>query len=78
MTVEQAMVMIYRFFGSPSADLSVLDRLACGGQVSPWAREGMAWALANGFLRSTEEVFPQSAISVEDLTYSLSQIVVAT
>lgn len=78
MTVEQAMVMIYRFFGSPSADLSLLDGLAYSGQISPWAREGMAWALANGFLRSTEEVFPQSAISVEDLTYSLSQIVVAT
>ena len=78
MTVEQAMVMIYRFFGSPAADLSKLDSLECGGQISPWAREGMAWTLANGFLRSTEEVFPRSAISMEDLTCSLGQIVAAT
>ena len=78
MTVEQAMVMIYRFFGSPSADLSLLDSLAYSGQISPWAEEAMAWAMANGFLRSTEEVFPQSAISVKDLTYSLGQIVIAT
>ena len=77
MTVEQAMVMIYRFFGSPSADLPILDGLENRGQVSPWAREAMAWALANDFLRSTEKVFPQSAISMENLTYSLSQIVVA-
>ena len=78
MTVEQAMVVIYRFFGSPSADLSILDGLECGGQISPWARKAMAWALANDFLCAAEEVIPQSAISVEDLTYSLSQIVVAT
>ncbi|MBD5134138.1 MAG: S-layer homology domain-containing protein [Clostridiales bacterium] len=57
MTVEQAMAMIYRFFGSPSADLSILDGLENRGQVSPWAREGMAWALANGFLRSVRLYF---------------------
>lgn len=42
MTVEQALVMIYRFFGSPVADQSVLDSYSDGGQISAWARDAAA------------------------------------
>ena len=77
MTMEQALVMIYRFFGSPAADLTVLDGLAGSGQISPWARDAVAWTLANGFLSDPEIISPQAPITVEELTYSLGQIVVA-
>lgn len=43
MTVEQAMVMIYRFFSSPFADQSVLNSYEDGDLVSSWAKDAMAW-----------------------------------
>ena len=39
MSVEQAMVMIYRLFGSPKVtDAGVLDSYKDASQISPWAR----------------------------------------
>ena len=78
MTVEQAMVMIYRFFGSPAADLSVLDKVEGSNRISPWAKNAVAWAIASGIFRPAKTISPQSPITVEELTYSIGQIVVAT
>lgn len=77
MTTEQAMVMIYRFFGSPEADISALNGLTGKDNISDWARDAVAWALANEILRPTKSISPQAPITVEELTYSLSQIVIA-
>ena len=78
MTVEQAMVMVYRFFGSPAADLSVLDKVEGSNRISPWAKNAMAWAIASEIFKPAKMIFPQSPITVEELTYSIGQIVVAT
>lgn len=78
MTVEQAMVMIYRFFGSPAADLSVLDKVEGSNRISPWAKDAMAWAMASEIFKPAKTISPQSPITVEELTYSIGQIVVAT
>ena len=78
MTVEQAMVMIYRFFGSPAADLSVLDKVEGSNRISPWAKNAVAWAIASGIFKPAKTISPQSPITVEELTYSIGQIVVAT
>lgn len=77
MTVEQAMLMIYRFFGSPDADLSILGGVKGGDQVSPWAKDAVAWTMAAEVLRPAGSISPQAQITVEGLTYSISQIVVA-
>lgn len=77
MTVEQAMVMIYRFFGSPAADLSVLDKVEGSNRISPWAKNAVAWAIASGIFKPAKTISPQSPITVEELTYSIGQIVVA-
>ena len=77
MTVEQALVMIYRFFGSPEADLSVLDQLTGAAKISPWAKDAAAWTIANEIYSPGGEISPQSAITVELLTACLSQIAVA-
>lgn len=78
MAVEQAMVMIYRFFGSPAADLPVLDKVEGSNRISPWAKSAMAWAIASEIFKPAKMSFPQSPITVEELTYSIGQIVVAT
>ncbi len=77
MTVEQAMVMIYRFFGSPAADQSVLARYEDGAQVSPWARDAVAWTIASEIFRPDGQISPQAPVTVEALTACLGQIVVA-
>ena len=77
MTVEQAMVMIHRFFGMPAGDLSALARYEDGGQVSAWAREAVAWTITNEVFQPKGAISPQAPITVEDLTLCLGQIVVA-
>lgn len=77
MTVEQALVMIHRFFGRPAADPSVLSRYEGGGQVSAWARDAAAWTLANQVFQPRGAISPQAPITVEELTLCLGQIVVA-
>lgn len=77
MTVEQAMVMIYRFFSSPAADQSVLNRYEDGGQVSAWAKDAVAWTIANEVFQPDSTISPQESITVEELATCLGQIVVA-
>ena len=77
MTVEQAMVMIYRFFSSPAAEQSVLDGYADGGQVSAWARDAVAWTIQAEVFRPDGTLAPQAQITQEALTACLGQIVVA-
>lgn len=77
MTVEQAMVMIYRFFSSPPADQSVLHRYEDGNQVSAWAKDAVAWTIANELFQPDQTISPQAAITVEELATCLGQIAVA-
>ena len=77
MTREQAMVMIYRFFGGPAADRSVLNGYGDGGRVSTWAKDAVAWTVANEIFRPDGAIDPQAAITVEELTACLGQIAVA-
>ena len=76
-TIEQAMVMIYRFFGKPAADLSELDKLEGSGRISPWAKEAVAWTMSCEILKPSKTISPQSPITAEELIYSIGQIVVA-
>ena len=76
MTVEQTMVMIYRFFGSSKADLSVPDHFQDGSQVSFWAKEAVAWAIAGEVFQPKELIAPQALITAEELTACLGQIAV--
>lgn len=76
--VEQAMVMIYRFFGCPDIDdSSVLKKYEDGSQVSSWARDAVAWNIENGLLNVDKKISPQSPITEDALVYAISQIVVA-
>lgn len=75
MTVEQAMVMIYRLFGSPKVtDAGVLDRYQDGEQVSPWARDAVVFAITNKLLEPDGKILPQAPISVRALRYAIGQI----
>lgn len=75
MTVEQAMVMIYRLFGSPKVtDVDILDRYQDGGQVSPWARDAVAFAITNKLLEPGDAIQPQSPITMKALRYAIGQI----
>ena len=77
MTVEQAMVMLYRFSKSPAADQTVLDRYEDGGQVSAWAKNAVSWAITIGAVPPNGSITPQALINVEELAACLDQIVVA-
>ena len=77
MTTEQAMVMIYHFFGSPAADQSVLNRYEDGNQVSAWAKDAVAWTIANQVFQPNGAISPQEPITVEKLAACLGQIAVA-
>lgn len=75
MTVEQAMVMIYRLFGSPKVtDAGILDQYEDGGQVSHWARDSVAFAITNKLLEPDGKILPQAPISVRALRYAIGQI----
>ena len=75
MTVEQAMVMVYRLFGSPKVtDADILDRYQDGGQVSPWARDAVAFAISNKLLELGDAIQPQSPITMKALRYAIGQI----
>ena len=75
MSVEQATVMIYRLFGSPKVtDADILDRYEDGDQISPWARDAVAFAIANKLLVPDGKILPQSPISVKALRYAIGQI----
>ena len=75
MTVEQAMVMIYRLFGSPKVtDADILDRYEDSDQISPWARDAVAFAITNKLLEPGDEILPQESISLKALRYAIGQI----
>ena len=75
MTVEQAMVMVYRLFGSPKVtDTGVLDQYQDGGQVSPWARNSVTFAITNKLLEPDGKIQPQSPITMKALRYAIGQI----
>lgn len=77
MTIEQAMVMIYRVSSSPTANQSVLNRYEDGGQVSAWAKDAVAWTIANEVFQPDSTISPQEPITIEALTACLGQIGVA-
>lgn len=77
MTMEQAMVMIHRFSGSPAADLTVLNNYKDGMQVSAWAKNAVAWAIENKIYCPGEVIAPQTPITLEVLSHCFSQIAVA-
>lgn len=77
MTVEQAMVMLYRFFSSPAADQSVLNGYEDGGQISAWAKDAVSWAITNEVIRPDGTISLQKPITAEELAVCLGQIVVA-
>lgn len=75
MTVEQAMVMIYRLFGSPKVtDAGVLDSYKDASQISPWARDAVAFSITNKLLVPDGKILPQSPISMKALRYAIGQI----
>lgn len=75
MSVEQAMVMIHRLFGSPKVtDAGVLDSYKDASQISPWARDAVAFSITNKLLVPDGKILPQSPISVKALRYAIGQI----
>lgn len=75
MNIEQAMVMIYRLFGSPKVtDAGVLDSYKDASQISPWARDAVAFSITNKLLVPDGKILPQSPISVKALRYAIGQI----
>lgn len=75
MSVEQAMVMIYRLFGSPKvADTRVLDQYEDASQISSWARDAVAFAITNKLLEPGDAIHPQSPITMKALRYAIGQI----
>lgn len=77
MTVEQAMVMLYRFFSCPAADQSVLNGYEDGGQISAWAKDAVSWAITNKVIRPDGTISPQKPITAEELAACLGQIAAA-
>ena len=49
-TREQLAVMLYRYAGSPAAEAS-LDGFADAGAIGGYARDAVAWAVANGVMK---------------------------
>ena len=75
MSVEQAMVMIYRLFGSPKVtETGVLEQYKDASQLSPWARDAVAWAITNKLLEPGDAIQPQSPITMKALRYAIGQI----
>lgn len=63
MSVEQAVVMIYRLFGSTKAtDADILDRYQDGNKVSPWERDAVAFAISNKLMEPDNAIQPQTPI----------------
>ncbi len=45
-TIEQLASILYRYSGSPSADLSVLDKYSDMSMISDYAKTAMSWAVS--------------------------------
>lgn len=52
-TREQLAVMLWRYLGQPAANASSLSGYSDSRSVSSWARDGMAWAVANGIVQGS-------------------------
>lgn len=75
MTIGHGMVMIYRLFGSPKVtDTGILDQYEDRGQVFPWVRDSVAFAITNKLLEPGDAIQPQLPISVKALRYAIGQI----
>ena len=55
-------------------DVDILDRYQDGGQVSPWARDAVAWTITNKLLEPGDAIQPQSPITMKTLRYAIGQI----
>lgn len=78
MTIEQAMVMIYRFLGTPAVNNKfVLNKFEDSDQISVWAKDAIVWMIENELFKPDKEISPKSQISKEQLVYATSQIAVA-
>ena len=55
-------------------DVDILDRYQDGGQVSPWARDAVAFAITNKLLEPDGKIRPQSPITMKALRYAIGQI----
>ena len=55
-------------------DVDILDRYQDGGQVSPWARDAVAFAITNKLLEPGDAIQPQESISLKALRYAIGQI----
>lgn len=48
LTREELVVLLYRLAGADGGDVAVLDGYTDAAEISPWAREAFAWAVADG------------------------------
>ena len=48
-----------------------------GGQVSAWAKDAVAWTIANEVFQPGQTISPQAMITVEELAACLGQVAVA-
>ena len=69
---EEVVVYLYRYRGSPEAELRKLDEFADGAAVSEYAQAAMAWAVAEDILVTENGVLrPQDAIIRAELASML-------
>lgn len=54
-TREELITMLWRFAGEPEADTDRLEQYHDGEAVSSWARNAMAWGVANALVEGAEQ-----------------------
>ncbi|MBR4232724.1 MAG: CotH kinase family protein [Oscillospiraceae bacterium] len=52
---QDIVVLLYRYYGEPEADVSVLEKFSDRGQISEYAADAMAWAVENGVIKGTSK-----------------------
>ena len=55
-------------------DVDILNRYEDSDQVSPWARDAVAFAITNKLLEPGDAIQPQSPITMKALRYAIGQI----
>ena len=55
-------------------DAGVLDSYKDASQISPWARDAVAFAITNKLLEPGDAIQPQSPITMKALRYAIGQI----
>ncbi|MCD7947678.1 MAG: DUF4430 domain-containing protein [Oscillospiraceae bacterium] len=78
-TREQLVVMLYRYAGQAGMDVSKRADLDTAytdaGDVSDWAAEAMAWAVAAGIVNTTDALRPQSHVMLIEAKMMLKDCV---